>query len=978
MTFAEVDGGYLDMFLRGCSLRPSGDSSTSTLRPDRVRSFLQDDSSQDEPRRAYSVGSKPMAMLSKSQHYSFNDTVSLERVQCKSCSASHLPDQDKHRSPHPVDKHGDERFMEMDFKDHRPEDDEFRGRTHSGGSHDFRSRTSSGGSKDFRPRTSSFGTCERMRAGSFGGCDAIKKSIEGHRSRTATICQDSLRERTSSFGPADNMRPRSSSYGNARFRELRKLGRDPNRSNSNDALRRGANRTPSQDSLKRSQRMIGNDLKKLTSSSRQKSQEYMDMTRGSNHSVHKQDYVQMNNPSVPSPSSSPSLSCFVSCNIHRDKPSQSDDYAFIQPVVGSPVTTPESKGSDYCLMEATGQDYMMMAIGKQPGGAVSPMTTSSHVQPSSHFHSTTSQQGKLSTTTSSTSKDKNVVLQGSPKSGLRSAKDKVAPPARSAGKATGAWNKPWSAAPTMQNLPEESGSGEYVKIGSTPKDVKTETTTSSKGKQTSIMSSTPVSVPAPLPAMAYVTAAEKEEPKDQRADGSYVAYSPACNAPSSYSPPSASGGRLEKVHSPLRVEADGAAPNKIKKSSFSPSPEPGSVSLANATNEAKHNAYTDMDFTPKPLSVDVSDPHNKPTQGASSSKASSPGVATNVCNQLSPGGATGTGTNQQVSPRGASGGDMKKRSPGGATGTGIAVGTGTSSQLSPRGATGTGTNKRSPRSSGTGTQQSSGGAASLKQHSPGGKHQSSGVSAAFAEPAKRVVPVLLPSAGLSLQMNKQKPSSSEEGDYMQVSPPVKPNPVQPSRKTTPPVPKLPATKPTAPPVSKPLSEKEKKERRSSTGSYAGSCKQDAAKPSASTSSSASSASPASANTPTIWSQSKVTSRGSTGSLAMLNEHQNLSEMTSRGSVGSLTGMGNPGNLPSNAQPNTTEQLNYATLELVPGNQQPSSAAPGLNNSSAVNFNNQGTETPMQYAQIDFSKSVEPSNTKNCCNSTLKENRLSFS
>ena len=77
----------------------------------------------------------------------------------------------------------------------------------------MRPRTSSGGRIDMmRPRTSSFGQDYRIRTSSIGrkegGPNVHRTSSmsrhghhnEPHRPRTSTICQDSFRPRTSSFG----------------------------------------------------------------------------------------------------------------------------------------------------------------------------------------------------------------------------------------------------------------------------------------------------------------------------------------------------------------------------------------------------------------------------------------------------------------------------------------------------------------------------------------------------------------------------------------------------------------------------------------------------------------------------------------------------------------------------------------------------------------------------------------------------------
>ena len=147
----------------------------------------------------------------------------------------------------------------------------------------MRPRTSSGGRVDMmRPRTSSFGQDYRKRTSSFGGRNEGAPSVhrtssmsrhghsEPHRPRTSTICQDSFRPRTSSFGtPTSEMRPRSSSYGHQhRYRKQRTLLQES---------RQHSSRHSSQDSLKRSGNASRTSQESLKSST---SMEYMDMQGG--------------------------------------------------------------------------------------------------------------------------------------------------------------------------------------------------------------------------------------------------------------------------------------------------------------------------------------------------------------------------------------------------------------------------------------------------------------------------------------------------------------------------------------------------------------------------------------------------------------------------------------------------------------------------------------------------------------------------
>ena len=256
MSFICVSAdGYFDMSAYNLSIKRSNLTSNPKLRPDKVYSYLSDESSVDDfPQRTYSVGSKPMPKSSLSDGSGYMDMSSKQGNLDKSCAkSSSAPHLDKERSSgsrtsltEMSSKMGGgtrkemqpELFMEFDFK---RDDSAIRPRTASGG-REMRDNRLHGlhSEQDYiRVRTSSIG-----REGA--GMLRTLARAESQRPRTATICQDSFRNRTSSFGASD-MRPRSSSYGNARFR--RRTSKESSRHSSNESLRRVAHRT-SQESLR--------------------------------------------------------------------------------------------------------------------------------------------------------------------------------------------------------------------------------------------------------------------------------------------------------------------------------------------------------------------------------------------------------------------------------------------------------------------------------------------------------------------------------------------------------------------------------------------------------------------------------------------------------------------------------------------------------------------------------------------------------
>lgn len=266
--FLAADAGYLDMS-QGAMWSKGG----PFPRPDRVQSYLSDDQSsacsEDFPKRAYSVGSKPVTGKGRNTP-SYMDMSgrhgNLDKVTQKSSSAPHLVDKDKgsaHDNPRTPKElinlsaiPNRDLFMEFDFY------------KRDGDSSSFRPRTSSAG-KEFRPRTSSIGQEMRRRAGSFGR-DSINRtaSIGRHdRQRTTSVCQDSFRTRTSSFGSCADARPRSSSFG-SRAHYKGRVTEKGSESNS-----RNSSRHSSQESVRRSMQRASEDL-----ANRSSHDVYMDMS----------------------------------------------------------------------------------------------------------------------------------------------------------------------------------------------------------------------------------------------------------------------------------------------------------------------------------------------------------------------------------------------------------------------------------------------------------------------------------------------------------------------------------------------------------------------------------------------------------------------------------------------------------------------------------------------------------------------------
>ena len=206
------------------SVSHSSSPATMLLRPEKVYSYLSDDSGtatpDDFPKRAYSVGSKPVMTKGKPRNASLcePDAHNLDKSVGKCNSAPHLPEDDvnakhtsaklsnsslhRNSSQKSMSEENSNFLMEMTFSRCFRSDSESRGSQSSLGS--CRSRNSSI-SNDMRPRTASFGA--------------------------------EMRPRTSSINNAD-MRPRSASQGQKTSRFFKRFSRDKERSSSSDSLKK--------------------------------------------------------------------------------------------------------------------------------------------------------------------------------------------------------------------------------------------------------------------------------------------------------------------------------------------------------------------------------------------------------------------------------------------------------------------------------------------------------------------------------------------------------------------------------------------------------------------------------------------------------------------------------------------------------------------------------------------------------------------
>ena len=216
-----------------------------------VHSYFHEDDAVDSSlqKRAYSVGSKPPtgkplstgSYVDMSVGSSAGLQQSLKDDGEKSCSAPHLNDEVSRPQSGVVGTEVSDLLMELDFN--RKSDTavkDFRTRASSGGARDFSQRKLSHNAKDALSRITFF-----HRGGSTGS-SAYSTQDAARRPRTSTICQESLRPRTSSFGTAEDSRPRSSSGGNTRFRDV--FGADSLHGVRHFAQRRLTNKRPSVES----------------------------------------------------------------------------------------------------------------------------------------------------------------------------------------------------------------------------------------------------------------------------------------------------------------------------------------------------------------------------------------------------------------------------------------------------------------------------------------------------------------------------------------------------------------------------------------------------------------------------------------------------------------------------------------------------------------------------------------------------------
>lgn len=239
---ALADAGYIEMASPQNSVEQPG---LCVIRPDAVPCFIRDESAEDFPKRAYSVGSKPVPVPNKPLNNSYIDMSGRSKAKDpeKSSSAPHLNDDDEKK------KELSDLFMELDFnrgkRDSGHKDQLSRGK-------EFRERASSGGSRELRMKAMSFSTKEAIQRFSLFGRNKTTtvggQHADGRRARTSTICQESLRPRTSSFGPSD-LRPRSSSGGNACFLDVSKQMQIASGQSSQDSLRRHGSKRSSQESV---------------------------------------------------------------------------------------------------------------------------------------------------------------------------------------------------------------------------------------------------------------------------------------------------------------------------------------------------------------------------------------------------------------------------------------------------------------------------------------------------------------------------------------------------------------------------------------------------------------------------------------------------------------------------------------------------------------------------------------------------------
>jgi len=222
------DEGYMEMSAQTRSSLPTA-SDQIAQHLTVVHSYLRDDDAVDSSlqKRAYSVGSKPPTGKPQSSGSYVDMSVgraaglqhSLKDDVEKSSSAPHLNDELCRPPSGVANAEVSDLFMELDFN--RQSD--------AAAAKDFRTRASSSGTRDFSQRRLNHNAKDALsritffpRSGSGGGPSGstVISQDAARRPRTSTICQESLRPRTSSFGTSDDSRPRSSSGGIARFRDV--------------------------------------------------------------------------------------------------------------------------------------------------------------------------------------------------------------------------------------------------------------------------------------------------------------------------------------------------------------------------------------------------------------------------------------------------------------------------------------------------------------------------------------------------------------------------------------------------------------------------------------------------------------------------------------------------------------------------------------------------------------------------------------
>lgn len=372
-----ADGGYIEMSIRQNLTEPSDDS----VRPDAVPCCVRKDGTGERPKRAYSVGSKPLVTSSKPLNGSYID-MSGEPVATKdaekSSSAPHLNDDDERK------RELSDLFMELDFD--RSNRDGGLGATKG-----FQERTVSGASPR-GPQTKS--------ATSFGAKDVAaqkssvfsrNKSTAG-RPRTSTVCQEMLRPRTSSFGPS-NLRPRSSSGGNVMSRQLQDGGRQSSRDSFQSHGRRASqkNTKPGNSDSYLSMSLGKRSIDRLAKMAESGDNGYMDMKLAEK-KIDDSDYLKMTagatgttavvSTSGENASARTSLSMMMRQRLETVKAGNGEDYLEMTPESPSQSKVPgtttmvQPKVKVTRSLGETASSYMQMA----PRGASSDRTVRTNLE----------------------------------------------------------------------------------------------------------------------------------------------------------------------------------------------------------------------------------------------------------------------------------------------------------------------------------------------------------------------------------------------------------------------------------------------------------------------------------------------------------------------------------------------------------------------------------------------------------------------